>query len=126
MSKTPKILLAFLLGLLSFPLLFFLGEGIKIPSSIPAAESIHVAIFVIVLGAYFFLSEYLLTRRDAKTAWKQWPITLALTATLIVTALITVMVEPNKPAVLGTVGTAVLAVACSWAGAAVTARSARR
>ena len=124
MNRTQMILLAFLLGIISFPLLFFLGEGVRIPSSIPAAESIHVAIFLIVIGAYFFLSEYLLTRRDPKTAWKQWPITLALTATLIVTALITVVVEPNKSAVMGTVGTAVLAVACSWAGAAVAARSA--
>jgi peptidoglycan/LPS O-acetylase OafA/YrhL len=125
MSKTPKILLAFLLGLLSFPLLFLLGEGIKIPSNIPAAEAIHVAIFLIVIGAYFFLFEYLLTRRDPKPASKQWPITVALTATLIVTALITVAVEPNRSAVLATVGTAILAVACSWAGAAVTERSAR-
>jgi hypothetical protein len=126
MSKTLRVFLAFLLGVFSFPLLFLLGEGIKIPSSIPAAESIHVAIFLIVIAAYFFFAEYLLTRRDPMTVRKQWPITLALTATLIVTAFITVMVEPNRSAVLATVGIAVLAVACSWAGAVVTARSARR
>jgi uncharacterized membrane protein (UPF0136 family) len=125
MRKGLKILVAFLLGLFSFPLLFFLGEEVEIPSGIPAAQSINWGIFIIVFGGYFFLSEYLLSRGNPQALRKDWPIILALTATLIVLAVIAIAVEPNRGAVMLTVSIVIFAVACSLAGAALAARMAR-
>lgn len=124
MSKTPRLLTAFLLGLLSIPLLFLLAEGVRIPSSTPAAEFIHRGIFVIGMGAYFFMAEYLLSHGNPEAVRKDWPIILALTLPLIVSTAIAFVVEPNKSAVIEVAGTALLAVASSFAGAVLAARAA--
>jgi len=125
MSKACRILVAFLLGLVSFPLMFLLGEGVSIPSSIQAAGYIEGGIFISVLGGYFFISGYLLSHRNPQAIRKDWFIILTLTFTLIVTAVVAFIVEPNRSAVMGTVGMAVLAVALSFSGAALAARAAR-
>jgi len=124
-SKMWKILVAFVLGLFSFPLLFLLGEGMQIPPGIPAAQYIGWGIFIIVFGGYFFISEYFLSRGNPQALWKDWPVVLALTATLIVTAVIAFMVEPNRSAAMGTVVIVIFAMVCSLAGAALAARVAR-
>lgn len=125
MRRGLKILVASVLGLFSFPLLFLLGEGIEIPSGIPAAEYIGWGIFIIVFGGYFVVSEYLLSRGNPQALRKDWPIILALTATLIVLAVIAIAVEPNRRAVMGTVLIVIFAVVCSLGGAALAARRAR-
>lgn len=51
---------------------------------------------------------------------------LALTFVLLVTAAIALAIEPNKLVALQTLGAAILAVVCAYAGAALAARIARR
>jgi hypothetical protein len=67
----------------------------------------------------------LLSHRNPQAIRKDWFIILTLTFTLIVTAVVAFIVEPNRSAVMGTVGMAVLAVALSFSGAALAARAAR-
>jgi cytochrome bd-type quinol oxidase subunit 2 len=91
----------------------------------PAAVFINGGIVVIVIAAYFFTCEYLLSRRNPQATWKDWPTILALTLTLIITAIVALVVEPNKSAALQAAGVAILAVVFSCAGAVVAARAAR-
>ena len=64
--------------------------------------------------------------RPAHAVRNDWPKIAALNATLVLTTIIALIVEPNKLAVLQMLGTAVLAVACSYAGVGLAARAARR
>ena len=125
LKKTLKILLAFLIGVFALLLFFVLGEGIRIPSRIPGAENIHRSIVIIVLGAYFFIAEYLLSRRNPQALRTDWPLILALNLMLIISAGIAFAIEPNRVAVMEAVVTAVLTVASSCAGAALAGRAAR-
>ncbi|MDP1808049.1 MAG: hypothetical protein Q8L35_00745 [Actinomycetota bacterium] len=125
MSKTKRILLAFLVGLFSLPLLFLLAEGVAIPSSIPAAELIHRGIFIFGMGSYFLIAAYLLSQRDPQVVRNDWPTIVALSLTLTVTAAIALAVEPDKSAAMEAAGIALLAVASSFAGSALAARAAR-
>ena len=125
LKKTLKILLAFLIGVFALLLFFVLGEGIRIPSHIPGAENIHRSIVIVVLGAYFFIAEYLLSRRNPQALRTDWPLILALNLMLIISAGIAFAIEPNRVAVMEAVVTAVLTVAFSCAGAALAGRAAR-
>jgi hypothetical protein len=125
MSKSGKMAGALVLGVLSFFLMFLLGEGVSIPATIRAAKYIEVVIFMGGMGGYFFVSEFLLSRGNAKATIEDWPVILALISPLLITVLIVLIVEPNKLAVLPVVGAVILAVACSFAGAALAARLAR-
>ena len=106
-------------------LFFVLGEGVRIPSRIPGAENIHRSIVLIVLGAYFFMAQYLLSRRNPQALRTNWPLMLALNLMLIISAGIAFAIEPNRVAVMETVVTAVFTVAFSCAGAALAGRVAR-
>jgi hypothetical protein len=125
MSKAGKTAGAFGLGVLSFFLMFLLGEGVNIPATFPAGKYIEGAIFIGGMGCFFFMSEFLLSRANAKATREDWPLILALISPLLITALIASAVEPNKHAVLAVVGVIILAVACSFAGAALAARVVR-
>jgi hypothetical protein len=105
--------------------MFLLGEGVSIPSSIPGAKYVEWIIFIGGMCGYFLISAYLLLRGNSQAIWKNWPIILALNSILLVSALIALVFEPNKLAALLTMGVAIVAVACSYAGAALAARTAR-
>jgi hypothetical protein len=126
MSKKVKVVVAFVLGVLGFVLMFFLGEGVKIPTTVPAAEYIQWLIFISGMGGYFLISEYLLSRGNPQAIRKDWAIILALNLTLLVTSIIALFIEPHKLAALQALGTAILAVACSYAGASLAGRAARQ
>jgi hypothetical protein len=118
-----RIFIAAVLGVCSFLLMFLLGEGVKVPPTVRAADYITGLIFIIGMGGYFLVAMYLLSRGIPKGSRKGWVI-LALNATLLLTSVIALIVEPNKLAALLTLGTAVFAVACSCAGSALAARRA--
>lgn len=126
MSKTKRLLLAFLLGMFSLPLVFVLAEGIAIPSSIPTAELIHRAIFIFGTGAYFSIAAYLLSQREPQEVRNDWPTIVALSLTLTLAAAIALATEPDKSAAMEAAGIALLAVVSSLAGSALSARAARR
>lgn len=120
-----NVIAGFLLGLLGFSLMFALGEGVRIPASVPAAEYVQTATFVGGMGAYFLICAYLVCRGGAKPPVPLWPVIGALNAALFVTVLIALFVEPNRGAVLQGAGALLVAVLSSWAGAALAARRAR-
>ena len=115
MNKALKIVVAFLLGIVSYLLiliLVFLAQGIPFPGGIP------LGIVILAMCAYFFISAYLLSRRSSQPALEHWPISLALSPTLIVMP-VTVRTDGwPKGDVIATAGMAVPTVAVSWAGAA--------
>ena len=125
MNINSKIALALLLGVLSFLLLFLLGEVVSVPAGVPAAEYVHATLFIGGVGTYFLISSYILSRGNPQAVRQGWPILLALNATLLVATLIAWLIEPNRGAVLAAAGTALLAVVCSLVGAALAARAAR-
>ncbi len=57
-------LVAFVLGVLSFPLFFFLGEGAGVPVMVPG------------MTAYFFICQFMLSRGRVN-GYREWPIMLA-------------------------------------------------
>jgi hypothetical protein len=126
MSRGEKIGVAAGLGVLSFFLLFFLGEGVKIPESIQGAESSHAAIFILALGGYFLVAQYLLSSGNPDALRKDWLIIASLNSVLSLSAVIALLIEPNKLAAFQTLGIAVFAWVSSCAGAVLAARKARR
>ncbi len=118
-----RIAIAALLGVFSFFLMFFLGEAVKVPSTIPSAEYVHALIMIIGMGGYFVISMYLLSRGIPRASRKGWVI-LALNATLLLASVIALIVEPNKLAALQALAIAALAIVCSYAGSALAARTA--
>jgi hypothetical protein len=126
MPKDAKYVFALLLGVFSFFLMFLLGEGVTIPSSVPGAKYIELIIFIGGMCGFFLISAYFLLRGNPQAIWKNWPVILNLNLILLLTAVIALVFEPNKLAALGILGIAIVAVACSYAGAALAARVARR
>jgi hypothetical protein len=121
-----KVVVAFFLGVLSFPLLFLLGEGVGELLPERWKESfIHVAIFVIGTGGYFLISQYLLSRRNPQAVRKDLPIIVAMNFTPFCMTIVVLLVEPNKGNALQMLLVTILTVACSYAGAALAARGAR-
>ena len=78
-----KKIIAFILGLISFFLMFALGEGL----------GINVAFLGI--GIYYLISQYFLSRGNPQALFKDWLIILSLNATLIVSAVLVLLFEPN-------------------------------
>ena len=107
-----KVVVAFLLGVVSFFLIFLLGE-----------EFGDYALFI-GLGAYFLISQYLLSRGNPQAVSKDWPLIIAMNFTPLCMTIIALAVEPNKWAALQMLWVASLAMACSYTGAALAARAA--
>jgi hypothetical protein len=108
-----NVFVAVILGVLSFFLMFFLGEVFG-----------DYAAFI-GMGDYFLISQYFLSRGNPQALRKDWPLIIALNFTLLFATIICLAVEPNKGAKLATLCLAILAVACSYAGAALAARTAK-
>ena len=122
MTPSAKIVVAVLLGVLAFFLMFGLGEGVRIPATVPAAALIQGAIFVGGMGGYFLLCAFLLSRGDTRALLSLWPTVVALNAPIIISVLVALVVEPNKGAVLQVAEVSVLGILCAFAGAALAIR----
>jgi hypothetical protein len=107
-----KFFMAVILSVCSFFLMFFLGEGFG-----------DYALFI-GMGAYFLIAQYFLSRGHPQAHRKDWPLIITLNFTLLLATVICLAIEPNQGAKLTTLCLAVLAVACSYAGAALAARTA--
>jgi 4-hydroxybenzoate polyprenyltransferase len=108
-----KIVLSFLLGLLSVFLMFFLGEVWGEHAMFPG------------MAAYFLISQYLLSRANPQAVRQDWSLILALNSPLLASDIICLIVEPNPGAKLSALWMAILAVTCSYAGAGLAAKTAR-
>jgi hypothetical protein len=108
-----RITIAFVLGLLSFALFMFLGETMG-------------AYAFILMAVYFFLCQYLLSRGKQDAYRRDWPIMLALDATVLVMVFNMVLVE--KRDVILSQGPGMLLSACggTYAGAVVASLTTRR
>lgn len=105
---------AFFLGLISFFLLMFVGE----------TAGLFVAFILMV--AYFSICQFLLSRGNVDAYRKDWPIMLAMNATIFVVVFIMVLVE--KLDVILSQGPGLLLSSCggTYAGAVVASLTARR
>jgi hypothetical protein len=117
----PKALIAFLLGLFSFLLFMFVGET----ASYHLGDVGFILAFIL-MAAYFFFCQFLLSRGNPYAYRKDWPIMLALDAILIVAVFIMVLVE--KPQVVLSQGLGILLSCCggTFAGAVVASLAARK
>ncbi len=104
---------AFALGVLSFPLFFFLGEGAGVPVMVPG------------MTAYFFICPFMLSRGRVN-GYREWPIMLALDAVPMLLLLMAVIAE--KWQVILVQGSLILGPACigTFAGAVAASLVARR
>jgi hypothetical protein len=78
-----KKIIAFILGFLSFFLMFILGEGIGIYAAF------------IGMGIYYLISQYFLSRGNPQALFKDWLIILSLNSTLIVASVLILFVEQS-------------------------------
>jgi hypothetical protein len=117
-----RIAPAIVLGLGSFFLMFLLGEGMKVPAAVPAAEVVGGLILAVVLGGYSMLATYLLACGLPRASRNLW-IVFALNAALLLAGLIALLAEPNKSAALQVLAIAIISSACSYGGLALAART---
>jgi len=109
-----KIIIAFVLSVLSFFLMFFLGEGI----------SVYAAF--IGLGIYFFIAQYYLSRGNPKALSQDWLIILTLNSVLILTVISALFAEENATAKMQTLIILIITSICSVAGAVLAGWSANK
>jgi hypothetical protein len=121
MLKT-KALIAFFLGLFSFFLYIFVGES----SSHYFGENVALAVWFILMFAYFFICQFFLSRGNANAFPKDWPIMLALDAVLLL-ALIPMAILETQEVILYQ-GSGILLSCCggTLAGAFAASKVARR
>ena len=105
---------AFILGLLSFPLLFMVGE------------SLGMAAAFATLAVYFFACQFLMSRGNPAVLREDWLIMLALVAVPLVLFLITALAENREVALSQGLGTLVSCCGGTLAGAMAAALEARR
>ena len=109
-----KVILAFVLGLLAFPVVMFFGEALGVVAGLAA------------LAVFFFACQFFLSRRHPDAFWRDWRIMLALNAFMIVTIVIMTFVEEQE--VVLSQGAGILLGGCggTLAGALVASRVARK
>ena len=125
MTPSARIGTAVVLGIGAFLLMFALGEGVRIPATVPAALFVQGAIFVLGMGGFFLLCAYLLSRGTGLAFRAMWPMLVGLNAPLVASVLIALAVEPNKGAVAQVAEVSVLGILCSCGGAALGTRAGR-
>jgi hypothetical protein len=109
-----RCLVAIPLGFVSLFLLFFLGE------------TLGDAAMYIGVGAFALCAQLFLSRRHVAALRTDWPIILCLNFMVLVSMVLCFTLEHNNPgAHLSALVLAVVAVACSYAGAALAQRIAR-
>jgi len=117
----PKIIVAFLLGVLSFFLMFALGETAL--HYFGDAGLIPTFVF---MAAYFFTCQFRLSRGHPEALRQDWPIMLALDAVPLL-MVVGVVLAQTWPVILSQ-GLGILLSCCggTFAGAFVASRAARR
>jgi len=75
-TKVPRAWIAFFLGVLSFFLLFIVGEALVEN----VGEAVGMVVAFILLAAYFFICQFRLSRGNPNALRKDWPIMLAFDA----------------------------------------------
>jgi len=80
---------AFFLGVLSFVVFMFIGET---ADSFLGDIAATIATFIL-MAAYFFICQFLLSRGNPHAFRKDWPIMLVLNVTIIVVLFVSVLVE---------------------------------
>jgi len=113
-EEMRKTWLAFLLGLPSLFVLMFVGETAGLIAAFAS------------MAVYFFVCEFLLSRRNVDAYRRDWPFMLALDATPFIMIFIMVLVE--KPAVILSQSPGILLSTCggTYAGAVVASLTAKR
>jgi len=121
---TLRVAPAAVLGMGSFFLMFLIGEGLKLPATVAAADFVAGLILAVVLGGYSLLATYVLSRGLPRASRNLW-IVFAMNAALLLTALLALLAEANKAAALQILGIALFSSACSYGGLALAARTIR-
>ena len=118
-----KVFGAFILGVLSFVVFMFVGET---ADNIFGAIAAFIATFIL-MAAYFFICQFLLSRGNPHAFCKDWPIMLVLNATIIVVLFVSVLVEKQGVVFLIlALGILLTCFAGTIAGAVVASLAARR
>ena len=118
-----KVLIAFFLGLFSFILFMFVGSE---ATQEFLGDIAAIIVIVIVMLAYFFICQFLLSRGNPNALFKDWPSMLALGAVGIATAVITALVEKREVFLTQGLGFLFVSFAGILGGAFVASRQARR
>lgn len=114
---------AFLLGVLSFAVFMFVAHE----ADNLLGDTAGVIVTGIGMLAYFFLCQFRLSRGNPDALLKDWPIMLALNATIIVVLFVSVLVEKQGAVFLfQALGILLVCFAGTLAGAFVASRAARR
>ena len=100
-SCNLKVLVAFILGVLSFLLLFGLGsalEGATLNGALGKASGKYAeyaltAALVIVIGAYFLIAQYFLSRGNPQALRKVWPLIIAMNFILLCAPILCLVLE---------------------------------
>jgi hypothetical protein len=119
-SCNLKVLVAFILGVLSFLLMFVLG-AVFLESGRIGAFAGECA-FCIDMGACFFISQYFLSRGNPQALLKVWPLIIAMNF-MPLCAVILCLVLETKGSALGMLLVTAITLACSYAGATLAART---
>jgi hypothetical protein len=116
-----RTLSAFILGFISLPLSFAIGE----PLLSNYGGSGLTATFI-VMAVYFFVCQFFLSRGKPDALFKNWPIMLALDATQLIMLILVVLLERLE--VILSQGLGILLSCCggTLAGAFVASQKARR
>lgn len=118
---------AFSLGIGSFLVFWATGEYLASTNPSGAMQEFGgILVLAALVGAYAFLCQRFLSRGDARPAREQWRVLLCFNSVLTAFALaVPIFVHKWIPALV-MFGLAAYSWACSYAGAALAARAARR
>jgi len=122
-DRSFKVLIAFFLGLFSFLLFMFVGSEATVEFLGDIAATI---IIVIVMMAYFFICQFLLSRGNPNALFKDWPSMLALGAIGIVIPIVTALNERREVFLTQGLGFLIVCFVGILGGAFVASRQARR
>jgi hypothetical protein len=110
-----RSMVAILLGFISLFLLFFLGETL-------GEKTTFVGV-----GGFCLIAQFFLSRGHPQALRKDWPIILCLNFMVLLSTGLCFALEHNNPAAkLTALILAAIALACSYAGAALAARTVRQ
>jgi hypothetical protein len=117
-----RSLAAFLLGLLSFLLMMFIGESL----ARPIGDTMAMIVTFSSMAVYFFICQFTLSRGNADALRTDWRVMLALAAVPLASVVLMSLVE--KGDVILAQGPGILLSTCAGtlAGAFAASRAARR
>lgn len=121
-----RTLRAFFLGLPSFFLIFFFGQGFQWSLGHGGAVYIWGLCLFGVVGGYFLILSYLLLRGNPRAIRKGWPIILALNITPLFMLLMTGVIERRSGPMLEGLSVLIFTVLSSFVGASLAQQIARR